>query len=111
MKYNEPFAQQQSQLRLFQELDEQFHLLLFEGAEQTNLYDLIRSKSGHLDRVRRLQKHSQQKLDQIIQGHIAIVDALEAGNEEAAIASMRAHLRKPESWVTEFRQKYSEYFD
>nr|WP_321455723.1 GntR family transcriptional regulator [uncultured Cohaesibacter sp.] len=104
-------AQQSDQLRLFQEIDEQFHFVLFEGAGQSNLYELIRSKSGHLDRVRRLQKHSTSKLEQIIRGHVNIVEALEAQDELAAIKAMRDHLRKPADWVDEFRQKYGDFFD
>ena len=104
-------AEQKEQIRLFQELDEQFHRTMFEGAGQANLHDLIRSKSGHLDRVRRLQTHSSEKLAGIIAGHEAVIDSIAAQDENAAIEALRDHLRKPDDWVNEFRAKLPDYFD
>ncbi|WP_316858608.1 GntR family transcriptional regulator [uncultured Cohaesibacter sp.] len=101
---------QNDRIRMFQELDERFHRLLFNGAGRENLYDLLQTRSGNLDRVRRLQVHSAEKMNQIIQGHTAVINAIEAADEETAVREIRNHLRKPPNWVDEFRQQYSEYF-
>lgn len=103
-------AEDQSQLRLFQELDEFFHGILFSGLGHDNLRSLIRSRSGHLDRVRRLQVHSQQKLQSIINGHEAILRGIETREELATMGAMRDHLYKAPDWVEEFRISHADYF-
>lgn len=103
-------AKDQTQLRLFQELDEHFHGILFTGLGHDNLRSLIRSRSGHLDRVRRLQIHSKEKLQSIISGHEAILRGIETRDELAAMGAMRDHLYKPSDWVEEFRASHPEYF-
>ncbi|KAA2315006.1 GntR family transcriptional regulator [Pseudooceanicola sediminis] len=104
-------AGDRSQLRLFQELDEYLHRVLFDGLDRSSLHGLIRSRSGHLDRVRRLQVHSKAKIQSILEGHAAILDGIEARDEVAAMAAMRGHLRKSPDWVEEFRALNAEYFD
>lgn len=99
------------QLRLFQELDEYFHRVLFEALDRDSLHSLIRSRSGHLDRVRRLQVHSAGKIESILAGHEAILAGVASGDEAAAMAAMRDHLRKAPNWVDEFRASHRDYFD
>ncbi|KMK68958.1 GntR family transcriptional regulator [Puniceibacterium sp. IMCC21224] len=99
-----------TQLRLFQELDEHFHRTLFDGIGQIAMHDLIRSRAGHLDRVRRLQRHSPEKIHAIIEGHLQILDAIEARDVNAADAAIREHLHKDPDWVDEFRNQHRDYF-
>ncbi|RNF34836.1 GntR family transcriptional regulator [Paracoccus methylarcula] len=103
-------AEDRTQLRLFQELDEYFHGILFTGLGHDNLRGLIRSRSGHLDRVRRLQVHSMEKLQSIISGHEAILRGIETRDELAAMGAMRDHLYKRPDWVEEFRATHAKYF-
>lgn len=98
------------QIRLFQELDEHFHRVLFEALDHDSLHGLIRSRSGHLDRVRRLQVHSPEKIESILAGHEAILAGVASGDEDAAMEGMRAHLRKAPNWVDEFRASHGDYF-
>lgn len=98
------------QLRLFQELDELFHRTLFEEIGRVELHDLIRSRAGHLDRVRRLQRHSPQKIRAILRGHMEVVSAIEARDVDGAIAAIRDHLHKSPDWVDEYREAYGDYF-
>lgn len=97
-------------LRLFQELDEYFHRVLFEGAGQHDLHDLVRSRAGHMDRVRRLQVHSPAKIAGIIDGHNAILDTIAACDEPGAIRAMRDHLRRNTDWVDAFRDRHPDHF-
>lgn len=99
-----------SQLRLFHELDEYLHRVLFDALDRGNLHKLIRSRSGHLDRVRRLQVHSPAKIQSILAGHAAILDGIESRDEDAAIGAMRDHLKKSPDWVEEFRMANAAYF-
>ncbi|MGR3393516.1 GntR family transcriptional regulator [Pseudooceanicola nanhaiensis] len=103
-------AAQGDQLRLFQELDEYFHQVLFEGVAQESLHALIRSRAGHMDRVRRLQLHSAAKIRSILDGHEEMMDAIEAKDEAAAISAVRDHLHRGPDWVEEFRASHEAYF-
>lgn len=98
------------QLRLFQELDEMFHRVLFEEVGQIALHDLIRSRAGHLDRVRRLQRHSSEKIRAILDGHKEIMSAIEARDVAGAVTAIRDHLHKSPDWVDEYREAHAEYF-
>ncbi|MBD9528810.1 MULTISPECIES: GntR family transcriptional regulator [Paracoccus] len=103
-------ATDRSQLQLFQEMDEYFHGVLFGGLQQDDLHALVRSRSGHLDRVRRLQTHAEDKIREILQGHERIVAAIEARDEDAAVEAIRVHLHKEPDWVNSFRAEHQDYF-
>ncbi|MBE3638883.1 GntR family transcriptional regulator [Mangrovicoccus algicola] len=103
-------ARDRARLRDFQQLDEVFHHTLFAGLGREALHALLRSKSGDMDRVRRLQRHSESKLDGMIDDHLRIVEAVEAGDAARAARSIRAHLHKPADWVEEYRLAHPGYF-
>ncbi|PVH30753.1 GntR family transcriptional regulator [Pararhodobacter oceanensis] len=104
-------AKEPGQLRLFQEIDELFHQMLFEAAGHRSLHLLIRSQSGHLDRVRRLQIHSEMKIASILAGHDDILKAIETSDEAAAMTALRDHLRKSPQWLDDIRAGHEDYFE
>ncbi|WP_422074447.1 GntR family transcriptional regulator [Tranquillimonas rosea] len=110
LRMQQTIAEDRAQVPLFQELDEFFHQILFEGIGRDSLHRLIRSHSGHLDRVRRLNWPDQDKIDRIVAGHAEILDSISAGDEDAAVAAIREHLSKTVSRVEEFRSENEEYF-
>lgn len=99
-----------SQLRRFQELDEYFHFVMFEGVGHPNLHVLLRSQTSDMDRVRRLQTHSPERLGAILDGHKRIVAAIESGVVEDAVREARQHTHKDPDWADEYRAKYKDYF-
>lgn len=99
-----------SQLRQFQELDEYFHFLMFDAVGQSDLHSLMRSRTSDLDRVRRLQTHSTDQLEKIVEGHIEIADALANTDPVGAVAALRKHLDKPSDWVMTYQQRFPDYF-
>jgi DNA-binding GntR family transcriptional regulator len=103
-------ADDRSQLQLFHQLDEYFHASLFAALELEDLQKIVRSRAGHLDRVRRLQTHSDDKIREIVEGHVAIVDAIEAHDPQAAMEALRQHLWKAPDWTDAFRAQYRDYF-
>ncbi len=103
-------ADDRAQLQLFQQLDEYFHACLFAALSLEDLQKIVRSCAGHLDRVRRLQTHSGEKIRNIIAGHVAIVDAIESGDAQAAMDALRKHLWKAPDWTDAFRAQYRDYF-
>ena len=80
------------QIEIFDRLDDAFHQTLIEGAGQADLYDLLKSRGGHLARARRLDLPREEKLKEILAAHKAILAGLAAEDEDAAVAAVRAHL-------------------
>lgn len=76
----------------FIEADRAFHRLMYEAAGVPELYDLVRRRSGHVDRLRMLHLPKAGKVRQILRDHARIVEALEQGDGLAAQAAVREHL-------------------
>jgi DNA-binding GntR family transcriptional regulator len=75
----------------FAEADDAFHGLLYEAAEISGLWDLVRSRSGHLDRLRRLHLPAPGKVAAILEEHGLIAAAIVAGDAAAAERHLRRH--------------------
>jgi DNA-binding GntR family transcriptional regulator len=76
----------------FSAADEAFHAALYAAAEVPGLRDLVRSRSAHLDRLRRLHLPAPGKADAVLEEHGQLAAAILAGDAEAAQARLRAHL-------------------
>lgn len=76
----------------FRRLDDAFHRTLFEGAGQLELYEHIRSRSGHMARLRTLDLPSEGKMRAVVDDHRRIVNAITDGDAIAAADAMRLHL-------------------
>src|SRR3954471_18419008 len=70
--------------------DNDFHAQLYAAAGKQELWTLVRSRSGHIDRLRRLHLPSPGKAQNIVRHHKLITRAIEAGDADAA----QQHLRK-----------------
>lgn len=110
IRMQEAIADDPSQLKMFQELDELFHQTLFIGLGRIGLHQLIRTRSGHLERVRRLHLPEPGKIREILQGHDRIVQAILDRNPEAAETAARDHLSRTVSKVEELRKEYPQFF-
>jgi DNA-binding GntR family transcriptional regulator len=93
----------------FTETDGVFHRELFAAANVSELWSVVRGKSGHLDRLRRLDLPSPGKTDSILAQHRAIIDAIAANNPDKAQDCMRKHLAGTISNVDEIRRKFPQY--
>jgi GntR family transcriptional regulator, rspAB operon transcriptional repressor len=74
----------------FHRLDDDFHRLICEMAGVGFVWTLIRENKAHMDRVRYLSLAF--GAETALADHRAIFAALAAGEAEAAVAAMRAHL-------------------
>jgi DNA-binding GntR family transcriptional regulator len=110
IRLQEAVADEPEQLAMFQELDEVFHQTLFAGIKRSGLHQLVRERSGHLERVRRLHLPEQGKIRSILAGHHAVVAAIAARDETAAVAAIRDHLSKTVAKLEELRQEFPHYF-
>ena len=89
--------------------DQAFHRLMYEAAGVPDLYELVRRRSGHLDRLRRLDLPSPGKAERVVRDHRAIVAALAAHDPEAAQAALRADLSGSLGRIDETRARRPGY--
>lgn len=95
---------------VFGELDATFHGALFEAAGQAHLFELVRSKAGHLARLQKLDLPKPGKMQRAVTAHTAILDAIEDGDAQAAQLAMRNHLSGSITRVESLRQDNPDFF-
>lgn len=100
----------QGQHAAFAAADEAFHGLLYAAAGVPGLRELIRSRSGHLDRLRRLHLPSPGKAEQILADHEALAAAIIAGAPAEAEAGLRRHLSGTFAQIERICAEFPEYF-
>lgn len=93
----------------FIEADRTFHRLMVEAAGVPELYELVRSRSGHVDRLRRLHLYSAGKMRAILREHRRIVEAIGSGDAAAAQEAVREHLSGTLAKVDEIRRSHPDY--
>ena len=89
--------------------DNDFHAQLYTAAGKQDLWTLVRSRSGHIDRLRRLHLPSPGKAQNIVRHHKLITRAIEAGDADAAQQHLRKHLSGTLSELDRIRSHYPEY--
>ncbi len=106
----EQVASDDGDVMLFAKLDELFHRTMYEALGQLALFNLVRSRSGHMDRVRRLHLPTEGKIRSVLEGHRNIISGIEQGNPELAIDYMREHLAGTIERVHSLKEEFPEYF-
>lgn len=91
--------------------DEKFHGLIAHHAEQPSVLPEILRFKEHMDRFRHLMVSGVEDLDTIIRQHIAITDAIEAGDASQAEERMIQHLRRIFDYIGPAREKFPDYFE
>jgi DNA-binding GntR family transcriptional regulator len=94
----------------FSATDQEFHRELYAAANMLDLWQLVRSRSGHIDRLRRLHLPALGKAQRVLSDHTLIVDAIAAADPELAQRQVREHLSGTLSQVNEIRARYPEFF-
>ncbi len=110
VRLQEALVNDVDQADLFKQLDEAFHEALYEGVGQINLRDHIVGRSGHMARVRTLDLPKKGKMSAVLQGHLAIVEAIAAGDAPKAAAAMRKHLSGTIERLPDLRAESPHYF-
>ena len=93
----------------FMTADNDFHRLLYTASGKPELWTLVRSRSGHIDRLRRLHLPTPGKAQDIVRHHRMIVKAIEAGAPEDAQRHLRKHLSGTLGYLEQIRARYPEY--
>ena len=94
----------------FTRSDGAFHALLLEAAGVGSLAELIRTRSGHLDRLRRLDLPAPGKREAILRDHARIAGALAAADPMAAETALREHLGGTLARVADIRDAMPGHF-
>ena len=89
--------------------DNDFHAELYAAADKHDLWTLVRSRSGHIDRLRRLHLPSPGKAQDIVRHHKLIVNAIGAGRPDEAQGHLRTHLSGTLSDLAAIRANHPEY--
>jgi GntR family transcriptional regulator, rspAB operon transcriptional repressor len=94
---------------LFDTLDKDFHRKIYEYANILNLWLAVRRQSVHLDRLRRLNLPMPGKMQNVLNDHQDIVDAIKSGQSEAAAVALRKHLSGTLSIIDLISEQFPDY--
>jgi GntR family transcriptional regulator, rspAB operon transcriptional repressor len=94
----------------FVRLDMAFHQHLFSAAQFDDLWHFLRSKSGNLDRMRRLHVPLAGKGKAVLADHAGIAGAIAAGDAALAQARIRDHLSGTLAQLDALMARYPDYF-
>ena len=97
-------------LARFGQLDRQFHQMLFEAAGVPDLWQVVQSRSGHIDRLRRLNLMDPGKAATILAAHTEILDRMKALDVAGAKDAVRRHLSGTLAKVDDIRRAHAHYF-
>ena len=90
----------------FTHLDMEFHRRMYEAALLPDLWSMMRSCSGNLDRLRRLHLPVSRKADSILEQHARIARCIGAGDAPGAQQLVRVHLSGTLSALDAVRERY-----
>ncbi|RZA28428.1 MAG: GntR family transcriptional regulator [Lysobacteraceae bacterium] len=90
----------------FTAVDMEFHRRMFEAAAVPDLWSLTRSRSGNLDRLRRMHLPMNGKAQSILAQHAEIADCIGRGDAEAAQRHVRRHLSGTLNAIDALRERY-----
>jgi len=93
----------------FMAADNDFHAELYAAADKHDLWTLVRSRSGHIDRLRRLHLPSPGKAQDIVRHHRLIAKAIGSGEPDQAQKHLRTHLSGTLSDLATIRMMHPEY--
>ena len=93
----------------FMTADNEFHAQLYAATDKQDIWSLVRSRSGHIDRLRRLHLPSPGKAQDIVRHHKLIAKAIDAGEPDEAQKHLRTHLSGTLSELARIRARYPEY--
>jgi DNA-binding GntR family transcriptional regulator len=103
-------AQTSADLEQFYRLDEAFHRELVATSGYSGISDLLDRSRAHLNRVRRLSLPVPDVIEELIDQHSAVLEALEHNDADQAEAALRHHLRGVYRVLEPLRDAHPDYF-
>jgi GntR family transcriptional regulator, rspAB operon transcriptional repressor len=102
-------AQRAADYAAFSSADHDFHQALYQAAGMATLWELVRQRAGHVDRLRRLHLPAPGKTQAVLRDHRAIIKALVARDAIAAQAALRRHLAGTLTFVHDVRERHPDW--
>lgn len=93
----------------FHALDDQFHREICELSGVGYVWDLIHESKGHMDRIRMLSLTTASQ-KRAFNEHIQMLDAISNNNPDAAAESIKLHLSRIETLITEIKETNHNWF-
>lgn len=103
-------AREAGNIAAFSNLDRQFHQSLYAAVGVENLWDLIASRSGHIDRLRNLNLPDPGKSEEILHSHRLILEKIADGQVDEAVEAVRVHLSGTLAMAEEIKMRCPTYF-
>lgn len=105
------FAVKARDAESLQDLDYHFHRLICFAANRLPAFQTIAENKTHTDRVCTLELSDTSGMEEVLEGHTAIYDAIRLGDEERAVAMTRHHLRHLDGTLARACERHPEFFD
>src|SRR5579863_392936 len=103
-------AETSADLEQFYRLDEEFHREVVATSGYPGISELLDRSRAQLNRVRRLSLPVPDVIEELIDQHSAVLEALERNDADQAEASLRHHLRGVYRVLVALRDAHPDYF-
>jgi DNA-binding GntR family transcriptional regulator len=94
----------------FHRADEAFHAGLAETGNYRGIWVIIQQVKMHIDRYRLLTLPQPGRMMLVLDEHSSVLDAVQDGDADRAVAQMEAHLNKLRLDIAVFRDIWPDYF-
>lgn len=91
-------------------LDYEFHNLICLAADRLPAFNIIAENKTHTDRVCTLELADAAGMQEVLEGHGAILNAIRDGNEEHAVEATRIHLAHLDDTLEMASKNYPDFF-
>ena len=95
---------------LLLKLDDQFHSVIFKGADREGVFDFILTRNGNYHRMRLISFMFDAISEDVIKQHKVILDAIKKKDTEKLLALDKAHMKKLKKETVSFRETMPQYF-
>lgn len=92
-------------------LDYHFHHLICIAAERAHAFKVISQNKAHTDRACTLELAHAQGMQEVLEGHSAIYDAICAGDAKTAVEKARVHLAHLDETLANAAKNFPDFFE
>jgi GntR family transcriptional regulator, rspAB operon transcriptional repressor len=94
----------------FLTLDEAFHRTILELTGNRTLLQMVNAMRGHLNRIRYLALRQYHHMKPLVEEHVNLLEALEAGDESEISRLLTIHFNKLDYQIPDLKHTYPQYF-
>ena len=107
-KQEKAFALRDTSLLL--KLDDQFHSVIFKGADRQGVFDFILTRNGNYHRMRLISFMFDAISEDVISQHKVLLEAIKEKDPEKVMALDTMHMSKLKKETVSFRETMPQYF-